>query len=404
MTLAAEGDEIDEGEHVKMLAALLNSLIARDGEHPAHVPGALLLLIARATGSMDVPVPSFSSFRERTPAVPAPPIGRRWRRCSSGVSRSGRIAVSVLRGPTTSGARFENSSSSCLRRHRPIRRAEIEHVTRAAAVLATAALVASFMIGLHVIAPIHRPRNPPDVSLPRPQQSPPAAASPDPRSSVPPSATPARPQPASRSAVSVTPVLTAATMGSDSFRPRSRITGTRSCFTRDVPAARSCTCRSTTREAFNDPQDGAANFHAVRSPDGQRLADDSDRDGTRAVYVARADGRDATKISGVGYAAAPRWSPDGGRVAFIRAEAGRPRVWNVWIADSVPLSDSGGHHYAVGQAWGASWFPDGTHLAYSVEDRLAIPDLPRGTRRIIASPIRGRLLYGRPPFLLMAIG
>lgn len=139
-------------------------------------------------------------------------------------------------------------------------------------------------------------------------------------------------------------------------------------------------------------QDGAANYHAVRSPDGKWLAYDSDRDGTRAVYVAHVDGQNATKVSGDGYAAVPRWSPDGQKLAFVKAEPRRSRVWNVWVADLPSHSLTRVSHHAVGQAWSASWFPGGTRLAYSVENRLIIADLERGTSRAIASPRSGHLV------------
>jgi Tol biopolymer transport system component len=139
-------------------------------------------------------------------------------------------------------------------------------------------------------------------------------------------------------------------------------------------------------------QDGAANYHAVRSPDGKWLAYDSDRDGTRGVYVAHVDGQEAAKVSGDGYAAVPRWSSDSRKLAFVKAEPARPRVWNVWVADLVTQSLTRVSHHAVGQAWSASWFPGGTRLAYSVEDLLIIADLEQGTSRVIASPRPGHLV------------
>ena len=51
----------------------------------------------------------------------------------------------------------------------------------------------------------------------------------------------------------------------------------------------------------------------VPSPDGKQIAFDSDRDGTRGVYVADADGQRVRRVSGEGYAAVPSWSPDGAR-------------------------------------------------------------------------------------------
>jgi len=48
--------------------------------------------------------------------------------------------------------------------------------------------------------------------------------------------------------------------------------------------------------------------------------------------------------------------------------------------------------HTVGQAWGASWFPDGNRIAYSVEDRLVIADLRSGARRVARSPLHGHLV------------
>jgi Tol biopolymer transport system component len=137
--------------------------------------------------------------------------------------------------------------------------------------------------------------------------------------------------------------------------------------------------------------DGSANYHPRISPDGELVAFDSDRDGERGVYIASRDGTGVRRVSGEGYAAVPSWSPEGGRLAFVRAEPGRPRVWNVWILD-VP---TGRQHritaHAYGQPWGASWLPRGNHVVYSHEDRLVLHDLNTGAERIFPSPVRGRL-------------
>ena len=74
--------------------------------------------------------------------------------------------------------------------------------------------------------------------------------------------------------------------------------------------------------------DGARNYHPHPSPDGTQIAFNSDRNGE---YLANADGTQVRRLSGPGYAAAPSWSPDGKRVAYVRAEDANPRVWNLWV-------------------------------------------------------------------------
>jgi Tol biopolymer transport system component len=138
--------------------------------------------------------------------------------------------------------------------------------------------------------------------------------------------------------------------------------------------------------------DSARNFHARPSPDGTRIAFDSDREGVRAVFIADADGKRVRRISADGFAAIPSWSPDGETLAYIRAEENRPRVWNIWITDLANGATRRVTNYRVGQPWGASWFPDGRRIAYSHEDRLIVRDLETGMERVYPSPRKGRLV------------
>ena len=138
--------------------------------------------------------------------------------------------------------------------------------------------------------------------------------------------------------------------------------------------------------------DGAQNYHARPSPDGTRIAFDSDRDGERAVYVARVDGAEARKVSGDGYAAIPSWSPDSNALLVIKAERPRRRVWNLWHLTLGTGEWRRLSSYAYGQTWGGSWFPDGQRIAFSHEDQLVILDLQKGNRRVYRSPKRGRLV------------
>jgi len=138
--------------------------------------------------------------------------------------------------------------------------------------------------------------------------------------------------------------------------------------------------------------DRAQNFHARPSPDGLRIAFDSDRDGERAVFVADADGRHVQRISGDGFAAVPSWSPDGSQLAFVKAEPEKPQVWNLWTVNLATLRQRRLTSYPFGQPWGGSWFPDGHRLAYSHEDQLVVLDAATGTRRVYRSPVSGQLV------------
>lgn len=138
--------------------------------------------------------------------------------------------------------------------------------------------------------------------------------------------------------------------------------------------------------------DRGKNFHPRPSPDGKRIAFDSDRDGERGVYIADADGRHVRRVSGNGFAAVPSWSPDGRRLAFVRGEPGHPKVWNLWTLDLGSGETRRLTSYHVGQPWGGSWFPDGRRIAYSHEDQLVVLDLAKHSQRVYSSPVKGRLV------------
>jgi hypothetical protein len=133
-------------------------------------------------------------------------------------------------------------------------------------------------------------------------------------------------------------------------------------------------------------------YHARPSPDGQWVAFDSDRDGERGVYVATNDGTHIARVSGDGYAAVPSWSPDMKWLAFVRAEPGKPKVWNLWLRNVATGALKRESRFNYGQVWGASWFPNARSLSYSHEDRLFIADADSGAAQSYASPIQGRLI------------
>jgi Helix-turn-helix domain/WD40-like Beta Propeller Repeat len=136
--------------------------------------------------------------------------------------------------------------------------------------------------------------------------------------------------------------------------------------------------------------DGARNYHERVSPDGSRIAFDSDRDGPRGVYVADIDGRNVRRVSGDGFAALPSWSPDSRALLFAGAEPEHPDVWNLWSVDleSGRLRRLTSHE--TGRPWGGSWFPDGRRVAYTREAALVVLDTDKGDEREFRSPLRAR--------------
>jgi hypothetical protein len=137
--------------------------------------------------------------------------------------------------------------------------------------------------------------------------------------------------------------------------------------------------------------DGSSNYHPRLSPDGEWIAFDSDRDGTRGVYIATREGKDVRRVTGEGYAAVPSWSPDGRKLAFVRAEPGKPKVWNLWLHDLDTHTETRLTNYSYGQPWGGSWFSDGRRICYSHEDAIYVLDLESGRTKRYPSPVRGRL-------------
>jgi TolB protein len=120
---------------------------------------------------------------------------------------------------------------------------------------------------------------------------------------------------------------------------------------------------SPSNGTVKDLTDGKAHDgDAVWSPDGERVAFISDRDGVANLYVMRADGKKVEQLTKekVG-CSTPRWSPDGKQIAFVT---------NMGKVEHVAVIDAGGGkikeltkgHIACRQP---AWSPDGKRLTYS---------------------------------------
>jgi Tol biopolymer transport system component len=126
------------------------------------------------------------------------------------------------------------------------------------------------------------------------------------------------------------------------------------------------------------------------SPDGTRVAFDSDRDGVRGVYIAARDGTGVKRVGGPGLTVGPAWAPDGRALAVLRAEDDMPQVRNLWLLDVESGQERRLTNYRYGEISPASWFPDGRRLCYAQGDRLYVMDTDSGASRSFDSPKAAR--------------
>ncbi len=359
-------------DYVPAMAALLRRLLdLESSSRPRNVPGSLMMLMARALGEIDLPRPVLPAFRDALLRIVPDPSTVRADLVRARVAPSP-IAPSPAPLPTV------------VTRPRTISRWRPAALAFSAGALTTVLMTAVLdpVVGRNVSTAASRPV----VIAPSARSTRDAPN----RGAVPPSR---RVLPASRR--SAVQLMLGDVDGLEPFSPSFSADGRAMFFHTGRASGRLMRAElapdGSIMRVHSLLSDRASNFHVVPSPDGSAMAFDSDRDGVRAVYVADVDGGNVRRVSGPGFAAVPTWSPDGRRLAFVKADA-NPRTWNVWVADVVTGVLQQVSRHRVGQAWGASWFPDGQRLAYSREDQLVIVDIARHTSATIRSPRPGHLV------------
>ena len=106
----------------------------------------------------------------------------------------------------------------------------------------------------------------------------------------------------------------------------------------------------------------AEDFSPAWSPDGARLAFDSNRDGNYEIYVMNANGSGVTNLSSHGeWDVAPAWSPDGKRIAFSSDRDGN---WEIY---DMSAGGSGVTRLTVNPAEDdrPSWSPEGSRILFA---------------------------------------
>jgi TolB protein len=114
--------------------------------------------------------------------------------------------------------------------------------------------------------------------------------------------------------------------------------------------------REPTRLTNNNASDGSPSW----SPDSEKIAFSSDRDGNSEIYVMNADdGSEQTRLTEESqFDGSPSWSPDGERIAFDSNRGGQRGIF-------VMNADDGSGVTRLTDGTGPAWSPDSEKLAFT---------------------------------------
>ena len=125
----------------------------------------------------------------------------------------------------------------------------------------------------------------------------------------------------------IMPVLSGSIPGKPTRLVYVRRTADQNLWRLDLPAFATATSSAPvlSKSSSSTMADSSPQF----SPDGRRVAFESNRSGEMEVWVADADGANAVPLTALrGYSGSPRWSPDSQTIAF---DFGKEEQWDVYV-------------------------------------------------------------------------